>query len=109
MNRRLSRHTAASAAIASGTLHVGLTPVLEKALRVSGVPEKLLPLFALAHDLRWTWRADLRALFERVDPEAWKRVRGNPMRLFREASAERLWRAAEDPDMQALLLGMVAR
>jgi starch phosphorylase len=86
-----------------------LTPVLEKALRVSGVPEKLLPLFALAHDLRWTWRADLRALFERVDPDAWRKVRGNPMRLFREASAERLWRAAEDPDMQSLILGMVAR
>jgi starch phosphorylase len=86
-----------------------LTPVLEKALRVSGVPEKLLPLFALAHDLRWTWRAEVRSLFERVDPDAWKRVRGNPMRLFREASAERLWRAAEDPEMQSHLLGMVAR
>ena len=79
--------TAASARrIRSGTLPVGLTPVLEKALRVSGVPEKLLPLFALAHDLRWTWRADIRALFERVDPDAWRRVRGNPVRLFREVS-----------------------
>ena len=86
-----------------------MTPVLEKALRVSGVPEKLLPLFALAHDLRWTWRAEVRSLFERVDPEAWRRVGGNPVRLFREASAEKLWRAAEDPDMQSHLLGMVAR
>jgi glycogen phosphorylase len=86
-----------------------LTPVLEKALRVSGVPEKLLPLFALAHDLRWTWRADISALFERVDPDAWRRVRGNPIRLFREASAERLWRAAEDPAYQAELADMVRR
>jgi starch phosphorylase len=86
-----------------------LTPVLEKALRVSGVPEKLLPLFALAHDLRWTWRADIAALFERVDPDAWRRVRGNPTRLFREASAERLWRAAEDPVFQGELLAMVRR
>ena len=101
--------TAASASVRSGTLPVGLTPVLEKALRVSGVPEKLLPLFALAHDLRWTWRADIRALFERVDPDAWRRVRGNPVRLFREVSAERLWRAAEDPDLQGHVLGMVAR
>jgi starch phosphorylase len=86
-----------------------LTPVLEKALRVSGVPEKLLPLFALAHDLRWTWRADVRALFERLDPDAWRRVRGNPIRLFREAAAERVWHAAEDPDYQADLQEMVGR
>ncbi len=86
-----------------------MTPVLEKALRVSGVPEKLLPLFALAHDLRWTWRADLRALFETLDPDAWRRVRGNPIRLFREAAAERLWGAAEDPIYQTELSEMVDR
>ena len=86
-----------------------MTPVLEKALRVSGVPEKLLPLFALSHDLRWTWRPELRALFEFLDPETWKRVGGNPVRLFREAPAERLWRAAEDPTYQAELLAMVRR
>ena len=86
-----------------------MTPVVEKALRVSGVPEKLLSLFALAHDLRWTWRADVRSLFERVDPETWRRVRGNPMRLFRETSAEKLWRAAEDPIYQGEVLEMVRR
>jgi len=76
---------------------------------VSGVPEKLLPLFALAHDLRWTWRPDIRALFEVLDPEAWKRSRGNPVRLFREVPAERLWRAAEDPTYQGELLAAVRR
>ena len=86
-----------------------MTPVLEKALRVSGVPEKLLPLFALSHDLRWTWRPEVRALFEFLDPEAWKRVRGNPVRLFREVPAERLWRAAEDPTYQGELLNIVRR
>ena len=86
-----------------------MTPVLEKAFRVSGVPEKLLPLFALSHDLRWTWREDLRALFEILDPEAWKRCGGNPVRLFREVPADRLWRAAEDPVYQTDLLAMVRR
>jgi starch phosphorylase len=86
-----------------------LTPVLEKAFRVSGVPEKLLPLFALSHDLRWTWRADLRALFETLDREAWKRAGGNPVLLFREVPAERLWRAAEDSAYQAELAEMVRR
>ena len=73
------------------------------------MPERLLPLFALAHDLRWTWRPDVRALFETLDPEAWKRVRGNPVRLFREASAERLRRAAEDPIYQEDLMAAVRR
>ncbi len=86
-----------------------MTPVLEKAFRVSGVPERLLPLFALSHDLRWTWRADVRALFEFADPDAWRRAGGNPVRLFREMSAERLWRAAEDPTYQNELLSMVRR
>ncbi|HEY3203305.1 MAG TPA: alpha-glucan family phosphorylase [Thermoanaerobaculia bacterium] len=80
-----------------------MTPVLEKALRVSGVSESLLPLFALSHDLRWTWRAELRSLFEILDPEAWRRVHGNPVALFREASAERLRLAAEDAGYQSLL------
>ena len=86
-----------------------MTPVLEKAFRVSGVPEKLLPLFALSHDLRWTWRADLRALFESLDPEAWKRAGGNPVLFFRQVPAERLWRAAEDSAYQEELHGMVRR
>ena len=86
-----------------------MTPVLEKALRVSGVPEKLLPLFALAYDLRWTWRSEMRSLFERLDPEAWRRARGNPIRLFREAAAERVWWAAEDPGYQSDLKAMIER
>src|SRR4030095_6006974 len=87
----------------------GLTPVLEKAFRVSGVPEKLLSLFALSHDLRWTWRADVRSLFEDLDAEAWERVRGNPVRLLRELSAERLRNAADDPAFQEKLAAVVGR
>ena len=86
-----------------------MTPVLEKALRVAAVPEELLPLYALAHDLRWTWRTDLRALFERVDPEAWGRCGGNPVRLFREASAERLRDAVQDPVYRADLSSALER
>ncbi len=86
-----------------------MTPVLEKAFRVSGVPEKLLPLFALSHDLRWTWRADMRALFSSLDPEAWRRARGNPVRFFREVPAERLWRAAEDAVYQEELRAVAQR
>jgi starch phosphorylase len=77
--------------------------VLVKAPRVPGVPEKLHPLVALAHDLRWTWRADVRALFEALDPEAWKRAQGNPVALFRETPSERLWAAAADAGFERAL------
>jgi starch phosphorylase len=86
-----------------------LTPVLEKALRVPGVPEKLHPLFALAHDLRWTWRADMRELFAALDREAWKRARGNPVALFRETPPHRLWTASEDPGFLRAVDDLVAR
>ena len=108
-SRRAPDPTGVSGSSGSATLHIELTPVLEKAFRVSGVPEKLLPLFALSHDLRWTWRPDVRALFEFLDPEAWQRAGGNPVQLFREVPAERLWHAAEDPTYQAELLAMVRR
>ncbi len=51
----------------------------------------------------------MRALFEFLDVEAWRRARGNPIRLFREVPAERLWRAAEDTAYQEALLATVRR
>ena len=73
------------------------------------MPEKLHPLFALAHDLRWTWRADVRELFVSLDRDAWKRTRGNPVALFRETPAHRLWSASEDPGFLKALDEVVAR
>jgi starch phosphorylase len=83
--------------------------VLEKALRVPGVPEKLHPLFALAHDLRWAWRADVRALFTSLDREAWRRSQGNPVALFRETQPHRLWSASEDAGFLRSVDEVIAR
>ena len=73
------------------------------------MPEKLHPLFALAHDLRWTWRADVRELFVSLDREAWKRAQGNPVALFRETPPHRLWSASEDPGFLRAQEEIVAR
>lgn len=86
-----------------------MTPVLEKALRIPGVPEKLHPLFALAHDLRWTWRADVRDLFTALDREAWRRSQGNPVTLFRETQPHRLWSASEDAGFLRSVDEVIAR
>src|SRR5512143_822643 len=65
------------------------------------LPEPLQPLFALAQDLRWTWRPSMRALFSALDPPIWERVRGNPVALLAEVSDERLAWAAADPTFLA--------
>ena len=86
-----------------------MTSVLDKVLRVPGVPEKLHPLFALAHDLRWAWRADVRAVFEALDREAWLRSQGNPVTLFRQAPPHRLWSASEDGEYLRTVDEVIAR
>lgn len=51
----------------------------------------------------------MRSLFSSLDPEAWRRARGNPVRFFREVPAERLWRAAEDAVYQEELQAVARR
>jgi starch phosphorylase len=65
------------------------------------LPEPLQPLFALANDLRWTWRPSLRALFSALDPATWDRVGGNPVALLAEVPADRLERMAVEPTFLA--------
>jgi alpha-glucan phosphorylase-like protein len=63
----------------------------------AAIPERISGLQTLAQNLWWTWNHGARELFERIDPEAFARVRANPVRLLREAAPERLEAAAEDP------------
>ncbi|MGH9316787.1 MAG: alpha-glucan family phosphorylase [Thermoanaerobaculia bacterium] len=78
-------------------------PVPETDRRAPGLPDKLAPLSALARDLRWTWRPDLKALFSAIHRETWRKVRGNALAFLSAVPAEHLTRAAEDPAYQARL------
>ncbi|HVU73566.1 MAG TPA: alpha-glucan family phosphorylase [Mycobacteriales bacterium] len=60
------------------------------------LPEPLLPLSDLVMNLRWSWHAPTRDLFEAVDPEVWRRVAGDPVALLGAVPAERLQVLAED-------------
>jgi len=51
----------------------------------------------------------MRDLFVSLDREAWKRVKGNPVALFRETPPHRLWSASEDPGFLKTLDEVVAR
>jgi len=67
------------------------------------LPESLRSLDALARDLRWTWRPNLRALFMSLDPETWERTGGNPVALLAECPEERLDRMSRDPSFASAL------
>ncbi|MEW2400100.1 glycosyltransferase family 1 protein [Streptomyces sp. NPDC046862] len=60
------------------------------------LPEALHPLSELARNLRWSWHAETRDLFQSVDPERWASCGGDPVRLLGSVSGERLAELAED-------------
>ncbi|MEV7416926.1 alpha-glucan family phosphorylase [Streptomyces sp. NPDC089919] len=60
------------------------------------LPETLQPLHGLARNLRWSWHAETRELFQSVDPEGWRAAGGDPVRLLGSVSAGRLAELAQD-------------
>ena len=60
------------------------------------LPEPLVPLEALAHNLRWCWSPNTRDLFAAMDDKLWKSLGQDPVRLLGEITAERLDELASD-------------
>ncbi|MFS8204281.1 alpha-glucan family phosphorylase [Streptomyces sp. CWNU-52B] len=60
------------------------------------LPEALLPLSDLARNLRWSWHAETRDLFQSVDPERWTASGCDPVRLLGSVSSGRLAQLSED-------------
>ena len=60
------------------------------------LPDALRPLSDLAHNLRWSWHAETRDLFQSVDPEQWAACGGDPVRLLGSVPSARLTELAGD-------------
>ncbi|MEU2061580.1 glycosyltransferase family 1 protein [Streptomyces sp. NPDC013455] len=60
------------------------------------LPEPLRPLSDLARNLRWSWHAETRDLFQSVDPEVWATAGGDPVRLLGSVRPARLAELAGD-------------
>ncbi|MGW1751831.1 glycosyltransferase family 1 protein [Streptomyces sp. NPDC002092] len=60
------------------------------------LPEPLRPLSDLARNLRWSWHAETRDLFQSVDPERWAASDGDPVRLLGSVAPARLAELAGD-------------
>ena len=84
----------------------GITPgfayslALVRAIRRFNVrtvlPESLAGLGELAANLRWSWDAQTRDLFQSIDPALFDAVGGDPMRVLSEIPATRLSELAGD-------------
>ena len=60
------------------------------------LPPALQPLEELATNLRWSWHYESRGIFQSIDPDMWRAVHYDPVRLLGEVPAERLAALAED-------------
>jgi starch phosphorylase len=67
------------------------------------LPAGLEPLGELALNLRWSWHAPSRELFEVVAPQIWARVGHDPVRLLGAVSPDRLAELAADQEFLARL------
>jgi len=60
------------------------------------LPAPLEPLEELALNLRWSWHQPTRDVFAALDPELWKVIGDDPLRMLGEVSADRLHELARD-------------
>ncbi len=59
-------------------------------------PRALAPLERLIRNLRWTWHPATQDLFEQIDPNAWRAVGRDPLKLLGAVPARRLEELAAD-------------
>ena len=67
------------------------------------LPEPLGALAALAGNLRWSWHPPTQDVFSSIDPELWRQVKRDPVRLLGAVGRERLDELVEDGDFRARL------
>ncbi|MBI4499838.1 MAG: alpha-glucan family phosphorylase [Gemmatimonadetes bacterium] len=78
-----------------------LSRASKEVVRPVQLPERIKGLQAIATNLSWSWDADARALFRRIDNTLWYLTRHNPISLLQRTPVERLAVCAEDPEFLA--------
>ena len=67
----------------------------------SSLPDELAGLSELAHNLRWSWRGEIREIFRRLDPALWEECVHNPVAMLGRLDQSRLDRACRDAGFMA--------
>jgi starch phosphorylase len=71
-------------------------PTLRRYTVVPRLPAAIEKLRDIAGNLWWSWSAEARELFLRIDAELWETVRGNPIELLASVEQKRLDEIAGD-------------
>jgi len=66
------------------------------------LPDRIARIEDLAVDLWWSWHADARAVFRRLDYTLWRATAHNPVRMLWQLDRARLEHAASDPEFLAV-------
>lgn len=66
------------------------------------LPPALRRLSELAYNLLWVWDGNLRGMFRRLDPTAWRNSGHNPILMLGQVPQASLEKAASDPRLLAL-------
>src|SRR5580700_6698444 len=61
------------------------------------LPERIARLDDLAGDLWWSWHAEARMVFRRLDYAVWRGTAHNPERMLQLIAHDKLQQAASDP------------
>ena len=71
-------------------------PVWKKILVQNNLPDALKPLKELAFNLWWSWNYEATNMFAEIDPDKWKALEYNPVRLVESLSQEEINRLQSD-------------
>jgi starch phosphorylase len=76
-------------------------PSMNRYAQLPPLPERINGLDRLAIDLWWSWNADGRDVFRRLDYTLWRQTAHNPVRMLWTVAREKLEAAAKDPKFLA--------
>ena len=73
------------------------------------LPERLHPLWNLAHNLWWSWHPKARHLFRELDIPLWRKTHYNPVAILRQIDPARLEEVAADASFLRQLDDVIMR
>jgi starch phosphorylase len=60
------------------------------------LPKRISRLYDLAYNLWWSWTPEARTLYSDLDPDLWRKVKHNPVRMLAEVEPAKLEAMAND-------------
>ena len=78
---------------------------MERYAALPALPDRINRLDQLAVDLWWSWNAEGRSVFRRLDYTLWRETAHNPVRMLSLIARSKIEAAARDPQFLGLRRG----